>query len=1284
MRRLQILRGQIQYKPELKDGEFFLDKTNHSLLIGDAAVADGQFELAKVSAITNLQQQVDTKITNPSTKSDGQVLTYESGSSSWVAKTFDIANKADIDLENVVLSSSPWRRSTETNMLSSSSGITYRSGSNFIIINNSGYFYGTAASFNEISQTEYEPNTSSWRTGTWDSSFGFSSYGTYQIFGNGTNDVYVSCDNVLVKSTDGGASWTKIGTLPYSSIKFARYHNLESNQTLCLYNSKIYKFVISDEDGTYSIVELENAPTNNAAYIYYDINTNGYYITSNDGNVYFTSDVGQSWTTKGTLPSDVGSKAVVFCGTGQYGSLRYAYGPVSGVPYTSKLYVTTDDFATFESVDITDARILVSQENGFYIECFAGDSCHFVASKNSSDQSYIISFDISQSSTGAKIPYSNDIQLATDGEYSTPTIYSVVGNDYYGALYAIGSIYDTGNTNKIFDYTKKDDLFTTKELNIVNQLSTAGIALKSDIPTVPNRTSQLTNDSGFITSAQAPVQSVDGATGAVTTNAVKYTAQTLTDDQKTQARTNIGAGTSSFSGSYDDLNNKPTIPSKTSELDNDSNYITSAGAPVQSVNNKTGAVTLAASDVGAVPTTRTVNGKALSADITLTASDVGALPSTTKIPTYTLTKDETSADYAAVYHLNNGTENVGVPINIPKDLFVESGEIVDNPTGQPEGKYIKLTLQNQTEPIYINVADLVDAYTAGNGITISNTNVVSANVSAGNGLSVDASGIKMAVASADSAGAMSSADFTKLSGIEAGAQKNTVTSVNGSIGAVTITVPTKVTDLTDAANYATVTSVNAVADDVEMLNSEVGTLTTDVDTLKTNITSKQNTITGGASTITDNNLTASRALVSNSSGKVAVSDITATELGYLDGVKSNIQTQIDGLDDSVLLNSVSQTSVLPSSADWKSVTYGNNKFVAVADTSRKAAYSTDGINWTASTLSDYSRWYSVTYGDGKFVAVAIDSNTAAYSTDGITWTSSTLPSSTDWRVTYGNGKFVAVTYNNSNTAAYSTDGITWTASTLPENNYWGSATYGDGKFVAIVGYSSNKAAYSVNGITWSNEFSSNTLTSTTGTDITSSVYSALEPYIPTPTVPTKTSELTNDSGYITQTDGIVQDGLVGMSLTGGFGIGARSTPATDDIALFVNGNILIENSNEGTTYIQMNSGKLVLDSLATPTSSDMATPKSYVDQYAPHATLITLTVAGWDSTTKTQTVTVSGILADESKQLIIPMPAVASMTAYNDAGIQCTGQAANSLTFTATTVPTAAISVYVTYQTVIS
>ena len=62
---------------------------------------------------------------------------------------------------------------------------------------------------------------------------------------------------------------------------------------------------------------------------------------------------------------------------------------------------------------------------------------------------------------------------------------------------------------------------------------------------------------------------------------------------------------------------------------------------------------------------------------------------------------------------------------------------------------------------------------------------------------------------------------------------------------------------------------------------------------KPRLNSKQATITGAATTIDDTNLTASRAVVSDGSGKVAVSAVTSTEIGYLDGVSSAIQTQLD-------------------------------------------------------------------------------------------------------------------------------------------------------------------------------------------------------------------------------------------------------------------------------------------------------------------------------------------------------------------------------------------------------
>jgi len=157
-------------------------------------------------------------------------------------------------------------------------------------------------------------------------------------------------------------------------------------------------------------------------------------------------------------------------------------------------------------------------------------------------------------------------------------------------------------------------------------------------------------------------------------------------------------------------------------------------------------------------------------------------------------------------------------------------------------------------------------------------------------------------------------------------------------------------------------------------------------------------------------------------------------------------------------------SNLPSTSSWISVTHADGKFVAVAYNSNKAAYSTDGITWIESTMPSSEDWQSVTHGDDKFVAIARFNDKAAYSTDGINWTESTLPSGNWPSVTHGNGKFVAVA-NNSNKAAYSTDGITWIESTLPSSEYWESVTHGDDKFVAIARFN-DKAAYSTDGITW--------------------------------------------------------------------------------------------------------------------------------------------------------------------------------------------------------------------------
>lgn len=91
--------------------------------------------------------------------------------------------------------------------------------------------------------------------------------------------------------------------------------------------------------------------------------------------------------------------------------------------------------------------------------------------------------------------------------------------------------------------------------------------------------------------------------------------------------------------------------------------------------------------------------------------------------------------------------------------------------------------------------------------------------------------------------------------------------------------------------------------------------------------------------------------------------------------------------------------------------------------------------------------------------------------------------------------------------------------------------------------------------------------------------------------------------------------------------------------------------------------------------TDYATP--------PVARKVTLTAAGWNANTKQQSVTVSGVLADATKQAIHPTPVDLSYeSAWNKCGVRCVAQAANSLTFQCSKVPTGNIEVYVKIEDV--
>lgn len=130
----------------------------------------------------------------------------------------------------------------------------------------------------------------------------------------------------------------------------------------------------------------------------------------------------------------------------------------------------------------------------------------------------------------------DELSIAYSQITGTPTIPTKTSDLYNDSGYITGVTWN--------DVTGKPTFATVATTGSYNDLSN-----KPTIPVVPTNVSAFNNDAGYIT----------GIDSSDVISALGYT-----------------PGTSNFSGSYNDLTDKPTIPSKTSELANDSGFITSA------------------------------------------------------------------------------------------------------------------------------------------------------------------------------------------------------------------------------------------------------------------------------------------------------------------------------------------------------------------------------------------------------------------------------------------------------------------------------------------------------------------------------------------------------------------------------------------------------------------------------------------------------------------------------------------------------------------------------------
>jgi hypothetical protein len=133
--------------------------------------------------------------------------------------------------------------------------------------------------------------------------------------------------------------------------------------------------------------------------------------------------------------------------------------------------------------------------------------------------------------------------------------------------------------------------------------------------------------------------------------------------------------------------------------------------------------------------------------------------------------------------------------------------------------------------------------------------------------------------------------------------------------------------------------------------------------------------------------------------------------------------------------------------DIRTVAFGNGRFswleYSTNSGNRYGGYSINGLNWSAGLVPS-NQWKYITYGEDKFIAVAEGglNSRSAYSTDGANWTLGSGVPNNSWQgVAYGAGKYVAVANSGTdNRVMTSADGQSWESLSVTPPPYFNAVT----------------------------------------------------------------------------------------------------------------------------------------------------------------------------------------------------------------------------------------------------